>query len=463
MATDIPSLELWKCGHRVFYAETGNLPIVIYITRGHPGLVEQSEWIQKNLGMAVAWCDPAYPGVRNDRARHILGTDLMSLQESMKLRGNSKNVWFIVTHMAVPHTSPYHLKRLFPDCRVICQFYDVMNLWVPKAHYQLWDDYGQCKGSNIAEYEALDEILAGKYIDGIVYKDWGQGWPFMKAAGVPTAWIPSCSSQKNFQTPPVPETANRFVYIGTLVPKSTHGGKTGKAGLFSDIMMENIFADVNRQGFEIHCFLSSLGDEVRREYAKLFPYGGVRLFDGAFLTGLLPRTEGRYKWGFMMYDFPQKIIMELIRSTLPTKFFTYMALGVPVVVSEEFEAVCRMVKEYGVGVVVPRSQHGDIRPLLKAQDYKTLTDNVVKMRVKFCHEAYVHCMGALIKQTMDNPPKKAPDTVEWEAADREYYERIQKEVASGGGEQKGNFRDLRRDFPMGLDSKEVREEARSQS
>lgn len=460
----LPVLELWKCGHRTFFAEVGNKPLVVYLTRGHPGLLEQSEWIQKNLEFRVVWCDAAYPGVRNDRGRKILGTDLISLQEAMKLRGNTpigKDTIFILTHMAVPHSTAYHIKRMFPGSRVISQFYDVMSLWCPKDQSRLWNDYSDCKGSNIAEYEALEDILAGRYVDGIVYKDYGApadvgSWKLMEQAGVPTAWIPSCGTEKNFQAPPNPDVSARFIYIGTICPKSTHGGKTGKSGLFADIMMERIFSDVNQQGFEVHAYLSSLGDEVRREYQGLFPYGGVRLFDGAFLTGLLPRTEGRYKWGFMLYHFPQPAIMELIKATLPTKFFTYMALGVPVVVSEEFEAVCRMVRKYGVGVVIPRSEHGHIRKLLNAQDYKTLTDNIVRVRKQFCHEAYVHSMGALIQRMMKIDPKSTPDAIPWEAADKAYYNAVEAKRKQNGdiNERKGAFNDTRRNYPMGLDPEE---------
>jgi hypothetical protein len=253
---------------------------------------------------------------------------------------------------------------------MICHFYDEMDLWVPPEQRALWDDFENTKGGNPAEYAALAEIRAGKYVDGFMYKDWGPDtpWPYLADSGRPAVWCPSATSRKTFQVPPKPTVVPRFIYIGTVVPPSSHR-RAGR--LFDDIFMEDVFERAVVQGYEIHAYLSMYNkmilDEVIPAYRKRFINGSVRLFNGSYLEGLMPRIAGRYKWGWMMYHFPQPAILPLIRNTLPTKVSTYLALGVPIVVSEEFEVVARMVREHNLGVVVSQMTLGTLRPFFRVR------------------------------------------------------------------------------------------------
>ena len=56
----------------------------------------------------------------------------------------------------------------------------------------------------------------------------------------------------------------------------------------------------------------------------------VRIHSGMPVPQLLPVLAGRYKYGMMLYEWETHITDNHDAVTMPTEFFTYLALGVPV-------------------------------------------------------------------------------------------------------------------------------------
>jgi len=84
-----------------------------------------------------------------------------------------------------------------------------------------------------------------------------------------------------------------------------------------------------------------------------------------FQIGLPPwrlkRHAENFDYGLMAYYFDNLAISRLhYQNILPTKFFTYMEMGIPVIVSDEMTAVSRIVHENGLGLVI---SHRDLKNL----------------------------------------------------------------------------------------------------
>jgi hypothetical protein len=105
----------------------------------------------------------------------------------------------------------------------------------------------------------------------------------------------------------------------------------------------------------------------------------------------------------MMYHYPQEVVLEMVGITLPTKLFTYLTLGIPPVVSEEKKAVCHFIEKYKCGVIVSQKDIANLRPILDAQDYPVLLDNVRKAREELCLEAYLPQLTEYIQTILDRP------------------------------------------------------------
>ena len=418
-------LELWKLGYRALFAEIGNKPLVIAFSMGLRSIVEQSKWVQDNLGYKIVWVSREVKGMRYEREHDVLAGDLKTILKLARLRKQNTNTVALLVHMAAPHGSAWRIKDMIPGCKACCYLYDAINLWVPRDKLHLWDQYQNSKGSNAGEYEAAEDVMRGDYIEGLVYKDYGPNWPVLDNCKAITAWAPSVHEKNLFTDPPPQNVPERFCFIGTIMPKTTH---ERPAGLFSDIMMEDIFASVAAQGYNIHAYVLNLSEEVRKEYRARFTNGRVQLFQGALLTYLLPRLAGRYKWGWMLYNFPQQIIMPLIHNTLPTKLFTYMTLCIPIVVSEEFKAVARFVTEHNIGVVVKRNEHNNIPAVLARYNHTELVSNILKVRDQYCIDRYLACMGDVIKQVMEGPTKPIPKKPKFLELEADHYAKTQQKA-----------------------------------
>lgn len=405
-------VNLYELGYRSLYLHVGEAPTVVVFSMGFRSVVEVTDWTRKNLGYKVIWISPHCKGFQYDLPHDIIGTDIFTLAEMIKLRENKDNIVALLVHMACPHTGCWKLKHRIPSVKVIAFLYDIMTLWVPKDRMEIWDQYDDAKGSNPAEYDALEETLRGDYIEGLLYKDYGPEWPLIQEAGLPNGWWPSTVSEKLYQKPPVGDLPwDSFIFIGTIMPKRTHDRP---AGLFSDIMMEKIFREVSLQGYPVHAYCLKPDPEVVTEYRSLFPgSSGVKLFPGDNLTQLLPRVQGRYKWGWMMYHFPEPSIMGLVESSLPTKVFTYMALATPIVVSEEMHAVARFVKKHDIGIVVSQSQIANLREVLKNADHARLVRNILKVRPRYSIEAMTENLGKVVQEVMAGPRKPIPEKPAW--------------------------------------------------
>jgi hypothetical protein len=393
--------ELWRIGYRRLYCELGEKPLVVIVTAGVSSIYDKSSYIAEKLGCRILWLSREILGMQNVKENQILACCLETLCKFFKLRKKKDNVVALMVHAAVSCTGVERLKRLIPGIRVVSYVYDFMNLFVHEDQMEVWKEFHGTLEQAKMEYEYIKKILDGKLSDALVHKDGGDNWDYVKSCPKPHLWFPQAVSEALYQQPPETSVGESFCFIGTIVPKVTHAKPSG---LFDDIMMETIFKEVSDQGYRIHAYVLNPHPDVLQEYQSRFPTPLVQLLPGAMLEELLPRCRGRYRWGWMMYHFPRDIVLDLVRITLPTKFFTYLALGIPPVVSEEFHTVCKLVEKYKCGVVVGQKDIGNLEAILGRQDYVQLQKNVLRARKELRLEKFLPKLVTLLRRVLKNEP-----------------------------------------------------------
>lgn len=393
--------ELWRVGYRPLYCEVGERTLVVLVTAGITSIYEKAKYLEKALGCKTLWMSRQMRGMRNVKSDGVLACCLQTLVKTLRMRERVDNVVVFMVHAAVSHTGVTKMKQLVPGIRVISYIYDFIDLFVPEEQKAIWAEYHGSPDPAKVEYAHLKDICEGKSSDGIMYKDYGPNWDHLAKANIPKLWFPQTVSKTLFQPPPDPNIPDCFCFIGTIVPKQSH---SRPSGLFDDIMMEDIFRDVSDQGYRIHAYVLNPHEDVIREYQELFARDGlVKLFRGDTVDRMLKRLKGRYRWGWMLFYFPQEVVLGMVGITLPTKFFTYLALGIPPVVSEEFRAVCRLVKRYKCGVIASKEQIQNLGPLLEAQDYPKLLEGVVKARKALCLENFMPGFAKMVRRVLKRP------------------------------------------------------------
>ncbi len=399
-------VELWRCGYRTLYAEVGERLLVVFVSAGITDLYAKHRLTEEALDCRVVWLSRQIQGIRNEKNQRVLITDLGNLLRLFSepgCRKNLDNTLILMVHAAVSHVGVARIKQLLPGVRVVSYIYDFMDLMVPETEIEAWKEFhGGTAARAKLEYDYLKAIRTGKLADAVLYKDHGPNWNYMRECSVPSMWLPQSLPRGLFQIPPNPSVPDSFCFIGTIVPKETH---KKESGLFDDIMMEDIFAEVADQGFRIHAYVLNPDHRVIEEYRKLFPGGMVKLFKGDILDHLLPRLRGRYRWGWMLYRYPKDIVMGMVKETLPTKFYTYLALGVPPVVSSEMKAVCKLVEKYGCGVVVKREELRNLRQVLSRYDYPALQRGILRAREELSIDVHWPKVIKLFRKVLGRKPR----------------------------------------------------------
>ena len=97
---------------------------------------------------------------------------------------------------------------------------------------------------------------------------------------------------------------------------------------------------------------------------------------------LMPEQD----FGLMLYDFAGvRIGRQHLSEVVPSKFFHYLELGLPVLVSPELQAVAALVRRHDLGLVVPRSRVSRLAALLHThiRRYPAWIRNLESFRTRF--------------------------------------------------------------------------------
>lgn len=172
----------------------------------------------------------------------------------------------------------------------------------------------------------------------------------------------------------------RLGFAGSVNPSSHPDA------VFGDVKLLGLIGELIAQDLEFHLFFNP--------FQKLDPQGvfwdyfhqqalnpRLRLRQGispAALAGELAQLH----YGSMLYRIPAvfHIRAEHFRYMMPTKFFTYLEAGLPVLVSEELRGIAGLVRRHGLGLVVPAADIPRLGQLLDAADHARLQANVLAYR-----------------------------------------------------------------------------------
>lgn len=396
------SYQMWHGSYETLYAEVGEAPLIIMVSSAFVDLMEKINPARKALKMNMIWMTKEGLGIHRGPEGQIVA-DFSTITKMLRMRRNKEKVIFFMGHAACSFATIPRLRAACPGSKFISYVFDWMQLFCPIEHIDLWKQYTPT-GESIAdkEYEAIDEVIAGETVDAVLYKDYGPNFPMLSKCESQggTHWIPPVMPAAVYQDPPREDVREAIAYIGTIVPKRTHGRD---AALFDDIMMEDIFREVIAQDYSIDAYSLTPDPEVLKEYGEIFPAEKVRVYSGLMIPQLLPVLQGRYKWGWMAYKWTTDLIMDHIKISIPIKFFTYLALGVPILISREMEACGRIVDKYGCGIRLGQDEIPHIREITAGYDYGRLLNGVKMARKAITMKGVRPVVEKVLRRVLEMP------------------------------------------------------------
>lgn len=294
------------------------------------------------------------------------------------------------------------IKSLRPDLHVVQEIYDWMGSFVGTGNDEVFADEGIFALAEIELMREAEELVRTR-LDGFVYKD--GGWPM--DAMLARATAPSVQIVPSPNERIQPSGLGRERIDGVRV---VHAGQIRSANasrrVFGDIMCLGVFRELTAQGIEVHAYPSFYKDEAHRaqlfgdyvEEAKVNPR--FHLEERCSIEDLMRAMSGRYHYGSLLYHFDSDLVVGKahLAGATASKLFTYLAAGLPVIVSEELEYMAGLVREHDIGIVVKREEIPFLMQKLR-DDYARLRTNVERRYDAFRFENRLPDLERLILRT----------------------------------------------------------------
>lgn len=284
------------------------------------------------------------------------------------------------------------VQAVAPALAVYQEVYDWMELFVEREHEPAFLEAGWFSESELALIrQAETHVRTG--LDGFVYKGCRTTMAgLLGEATVPSVQIVPCPP-RSWQRPPAPPPAGpwKLVHAGQIKSQAA------SRAIFGDLHYLPVIHTLTTQGCEVTAYASAapdrdtfqrlygdyLDEAARNPRFALEPHLPVR--------DLIRALNGRFHFGLLIYqlDDDLKVGRPHLRAALASKLFSYLAAGLPVLVSRELEYMAELVERHGCGIVVDRNDFGRIGELLAAVDYGELQAAVLRAQELFHIERYV--------------------------------------------------------------------------
>lgn len=274
-----------------------------------------------------------------------------------------------------------------------------------------WETVAELFGPDMAELERRNFDLVMGRAHGLVYNlrpDRARELTACHAAGAKPHLAFHSYPAREFAAPaeaaPPPDAGRppRLAFIGSVAP--SHLPVRG----FGDVQMLHLARELLAQGLGFEILLVPAQSRNQAGYADyrhleaLEPRFAFR--DGLEQPALSPVLAG-YDFGVMCYRLPAdfRINRRHFQAMLPTKFFTFLEAGLPVIVSEELAYVAGIVRQHGLGLTVSQDDLPRLAALLAEVDTAAVRRNIAAYRERVWMERKIGRLEAFYQSLGREP------------------------------------------------------------
>lgn len=303
--------------------------------------------------------------------------------------------WMTLSHL------PLITKAAAKCSKIICEFNDISSLFAS------WSSFEKIWNKETARLERISEKALFNLMDGLVFN---HNAPTIEALmeyyefTLPNIGFHSYPEQEFFAEPNpapaslVPGRETRLVFIGTLNSSnlpSEYFGDVKLLPLIKQIVSQKIYFDIFLLPYQAKN--TSLWDYTYFDNTNAY----FTLRSGLPPDKITGALAG-YDYGVMFYRFDRELRVkpDHLKGILPTKFFTFMEAGIPVIVSEELEYVAKIVQEHGLGIVVSQSDIDSLQDIINRTDQGLLKKNIRAYRQENCMDNHITTMESFYDRVL---------------------------------------------------------------
>ncbi len=303
---------------------------------------------------------------------------------------------FVITNMGLIWNWYYLYVRHYTFAKIIVYARDFISTF----HCQCFDTLIEVNGSKekaLLEFEANEQIISSA--DGILTSFSGKGFDTIKKQNPNTYFflpVLSKTIYKNVRFHNVPKKFS-FVYAGSMYPTKyikKFDQISVKLGIFKDILVSN-------KTYSLHAFPEPVFPF--HEFGCYNSLGSKFTLHKSLPVQTLIEKIVHFDFGLCIQDFRliDSSIIDAHKYLFPTKIFTYLAAGLPVIINDEYGIAKDFIVKNRLGIAVKSSEFINLNQILKRYDYNMLKNNVVKFQKQYYLEKEKNNLLTFIDNIVD--------------------------------------------------------------
>jgi hypothetical protein len=304
----------------------------------------------------------------------------------LEILNNTKILGIHVQNWATKNYFPVSIRKIV-NKPAVCEFQDLSCLTLRSD--QLYRFAGLTWES--FKRDILFEKLVFKHYDAILLPYTRNVIPHLRDRGY------TIDSETFFHYSPAPcrrffsdsdakpsETLPKLLFVGGIPPDFCDDR------LYHDAKLHTIVTALLKDGFQVKILNNPKAARTEAVIRKNYPFYyqlSKREERFSFQIGDPPETLRKktvgWHFGLMLYDLSQvRIDKAHFDCMVPSKFFTYLELGLPVLVSRSVQAVADLVDKHGLGMVIGEDEMSQIGQVMRGwqQVYPEMIANVKAYR-----------------------------------------------------------------------------------
>ena len=282
--------------------------------------------------------------------------------------------WLTLHHLGVM------VRAARPDAKLVVEFNDIPSLVGDNEFL------GLAFGPQVARMEELCEPLLHKVADGLVFnvaqhcadelceRFHAQGESLVFHCYPTRALCLDAPAPE-----PDPQGRTRLLFVGSL-PPSSHPRE-----LFGDVQLLPMIRELIKRKLLFDIMLPPTHYRSNPSYGD-YRYlhdedKGFRILNGVYPERLSETIAG-YDYGVMFYPMPPYLRMGKghFDCMMPSKFYSFLEAGLPILISEEFKYVGSIVKRHGLGLTISQNDIGHLDEVLARHDPREFRRNIAAYR-----------------------------------------------------------------------------------
>lgn len=298
----------------------------------------------------------------------------------LKYRKKYNFIFFVTIVGYIEYGYSVILKKLFPKVKVIVNGTDYLPDLIAEKKERikiLAEDWNTTKKNIELAYYFAKKMTNENIVDGVVHRTYTNHVSDMARIKSKNIFFPPYLNF-GFKSKSYPQgLTNRLIFIGVLCDKDNFSKE-----VFGGSFLCPIFCSIVNSGCKIDLF-STLGfyknaDKCEQEIANK----NFKIFKGEPIRKLAGKIKDKYHWGLLISNMYEGSHHNGI-DTLSTKLYTYLGLGLPVIVSESSCASAKIVKDNGLGIIIKKGDENMLNSIIQNFDYDKLRKNVIEYNQKF--------------------------------------------------------------------------------